>query len=274
MPCNKWLDLYEWLKKGAFMKTLSATLLRCLLLILNVEAVKGQGMNETQIIEGPEKQAALVELFTSESCSSCPPAERFLNRLKKKEGLWVEFVPLEFHVDYWNHLNWQDQYSQKEFTQRQQAYNQVIQRGVYTPQMILNGEDHRSWRRRGIEGLDHPKVGKLKASVNLKEGKGTIEFKAVKGVNQPKCFAALMKEGKSQKITSGENRGKIAQHEFVVHELSENKMIKEKGVYNCQLSFTKSRDGKSHAIAFWVINGQNLNVIQAAGAFLNKRSLQ
>ena len=72
--------------------------------------------------QSPERQVALVELYTSEGCSSCPPAESWLSGLKEKPGLWSEFVPVAFHVDYWNYLGWRDKWSSKEYSDRQRDY--------------------------------------------------------------------------------------------------------------------------------------------------------
>src|SRR5689334_11142529 len=66
-----------------------------------------------------ETQTPLLELFTSEGCSSCPPAEKWLTGLKPSSGLWKDFVPVAFHVDYWDYLGWRDPWSSKTFTDRQ-----------------------------------------------------------------------------------------------------------------------------------------------------------
>ena len=86
-----------------------------------------------------EKRPVVVELFTSQGCNSCPPAEAFLNKLAKRDNI----IALEFHVDYWDYIGWQDPFAHKDFTNRQRAYAGPLQmRYVYTPQMVLNGERH------------------------------------------------------------------------------------------------------------------------------------
>src|SRR5579862_6783150 len=72
--------------------------------------------------QSSERQVALVELYTSEGCSSCPPAEAWLSRLKDKPGLWSEFVPVAFHVEYWDALGWRDKWSSKDYSERQRDY--------------------------------------------------------------------------------------------------------------------------------------------------------
>src|SRR5437899_10682781 len=72
--------------------------------------------------QSSEKQTALLELFTSEGCSSCPPAEAWLSRLQDSTGLWRDVVPVAFHVDYWDYLGWRDRWAAKDFSERQRAY--------------------------------------------------------------------------------------------------------------------------------------------------------
>ena len=93
-----------------------------------------------------DKKVNLIELYTSESCSSCPPAEKWLGNLKSSDKLFKNFIPLEFHVAYWNYLHWKDPFSKEAFSRRQRDYNRVIKAGVYTPQVIINGVDFRGWR--------------------------------------------------------------------------------------------------------------------------------
>src|SRR4051812_11073686 len=78
----------------------------------------------------------VVELFTSQGCSSCPPADEYLGELTRRKDV----IPLAFHVDYWNYIGWVDPYATKEMTQRQKDYARALnQRYVYTPEMVVNG---------------------------------------------------------------------------------------------------------------------------------------
>ncbi len=99
--------------------------------------------------ESGETPAALVELFTSEGCSSCPPADAWVSTLKGNPGLWKRIVPVVFHVDYWNSLGWSDRFSSPENTARQRRYAAVWGTdSVYTPGMVLNGREWRNWFER------------------------------------------------------------------------------------------------------------------------------
>jgi hypothetical protein len=97
------------------------------------------------------KSPVVVELFTSQGCSSCPPAEAYLDDLTKRPDL----VTLEYHIDYWDYIGWKDPFSDREYTKRQQAYSESLGgRYVYTPQMVINGAAHEVGSKRGaVESL-------------------------------------------------------------------------------------------------------------------------
>src|SRR5271154_5943526 len=118
------------------------------------------------VFQSSERQTALVELYTSEGCSSCPPAESWLSSLKKESGLWSEFVPVAFHVEYWDYLGWRDKWSSKQFSNRQQNYAAVWgSDNIYTPEFVLNGEEWHNWfGLRGSPGLSSTKTGILTVS--------------------------------------------------------------------------------------------------------------
>jgi hypothetical protein len=93
-----------------------------------------------------ETQTSLIELFTSEGCSSCPPAEKWISNLKSNPDLWKKIVPVAFHVDYWDHLGWRDRFSKQEFTERQRRYAATWGGdSIYTPGYVLNGREWRGW---------------------------------------------------------------------------------------------------------------------------------
>src|SRR3954465_8863933 len=117
-----------------------------------------------RVFESGPQQVRVLELFTSEGCSSCPPAEAWLSKLKAEPGLWKEFVPLAFHVDYWDRLGWRDPFAAKEWTARQYQYsNGWKSESVYTPAFVLDG---REWSGRSIPAPSNDKPGVLKLSIS------------------------------------------------------------------------------------------------------------
>src|SRR5687767_13376254 len=86
-------------------------------------------------------QPVVVELFTSQGCSSCPPADALLRRIASDPDLRGRVIPLAFHVDYWNHLGWRDPFSQRAWSQRQGDYIRAMKlESAYTPQIVINGK--------------------------------------------------------------------------------------------------------------------------------------
>ena len=97
-------------------------------------------------IHSPEHTLALLELYTSEGCNSCPPADRWLSNLPQRGFQADQVVPLSFHVDYWDHLGWKDRFALPAFSERQRrvvAWN--AGRMIYTPQAVLHGKDYHLW---------------------------------------------------------------------------------------------------------------------------------
>ena len=115
------------------MKTLS---------VIALLTISANAQNQPLVFQSPATRTALLELFTSEGCSSCPPAETWLTSLKTSPGLWKEFVPVAFHVDYWDHLGWRDPWSSREFSDRQRAYAASwSNNSVYTPGFVLTARN-------------------------------------------------------------------------------------------------------------------------------------
>src|SRR2546430_7591383 len=115
-----------------------------------------------------ERTTALVELYTSEGCSSCPPADRWLSCLGKTHRPEV-VVPLALHVDYWDYIGWKDPYAKREFSQRQRRLSQLQRLAlVYTPQVLLEGMDFRSWGQ--------PEFDRELARINAQPARARLEL--------------------------------------------------------------------------------------------------
>src|SRR5205823_3564285 len=129
------------------------------------------------IFESGPQRVHLLELFTSEGCSSCPPAEAWFSKLKMEPRLWKDFVPLAFHVDYWDRLGWRDSFAAKEWTARQYQYAAGWKNdAVYTPGFALDGRESRG---RTIPSSSTDKPGALK--IRVANDKASAEFNPANG---------------------------------------------------------------------------------------------
>lgn len=186
--------------------------------------------NSSIAVEGNSENPVLLELFTSEGCSSCPPAERLVKQLSQEMGDGV--IILSEHVDYWNHLGWKDPFARKDFTKRQYHYAKHFgSSGVYTPQVVINGTTQAVGSNRGavVTAIQKGKKvakAKLTQSVTKKpqsrQVETAIQINKMKGVSfsEPvNVSAALVKKEASTMVKRGENFGRHLRHANVVLEL-------------------------------------------------------
>lgn len=169
----------------------------------------------------------LLELYTSEGCSSCPPADQWLSRVK---SAGISVVPLAFHVDYWNKLGWPDRFSSAEYTARQ---HEVSRRNalsfVYTPQLVLNGRDFReasgtemlSRRVTSINATPRATLRITQTASNADELKVdlTAALASANAPNDAQAFLAVVEDKLSSQVNAGENQGKRLNHDAVVRTL-------------------------------------------------------
>lgn len=162
----------------------------------------------------------VVELYTSEGCSSCPPADRWLSGFKAQVG---EVLPVieAFHVGYWDYIGWVDRFASPEFTTRQrQIASWNNQRSIYTPQAVINGQDWRDWNSAG----NKLPMGKELAtmSITLKQ-MGVDQFEALVSADAKapiswSAYWSVTENGHSSKVKAGENAGELLQHDYVVRQ--------------------------------------------------------
>ena len=227
-----------------------------------------QGVN-AQTFQSGEQQVQLIELYTSEGCSSCPPADRWLSSLADEKELWSAFVPMAFHVDYWDYIGWKDPYASKEYSQRQRRYAaEYRETTVYTPGMRKSGEEWRSWRFLGSpEDSDAETVGKIALTVS-EGGQFEAEFSASEqsDAKPSQLNVAILGVGLSNEVTRGENRGKTLEHDFVVLGISSFSSANA-GKWSGVIPSPKVKAEK-YAVAAWLTEGGSLTPVQATGGFL------
>ena len=173
---------------------------------------------------------ALVELYTSEGCDSCPPADRWLSSLASRGHGQDQVVPVALHVDYWDYIGWKDPYAKALFTARQRRLAQVMRaKIVYTPQVLLQGEDFRGWYSPAFdEAIARINARPARAWIELGLAKATtgatFQVQANAAVLEPsqRAHAALYLAAYENKLKSAvvadENRGKTLNHDFVALE--------------------------------------------------------
>jgi hypothetical protein len=177
----------------------------------------------------PAHTVALVELYTSEGCDSCPPADRWLSSLGESGLAPSRVVPVALHVDYWDYIGWKDPYAKKEFTLRQRLHASLKHaRLVYTPQVLLQGNDFRAWRGEGFrDALAKVNAQPARASLSLSvQPKGGTGLEVAVQVEVPRAgdragaalYLAALRSGLRSRVLAGENRGRILSHDYVAFE--------------------------------------------------------
>lgn len=214
-------------------------------------------------------RATLLELYTSEGCSSCPPADRWLSQLKQNPQLWKELFPIAFHVDYWNYLGWKDVFSDNRHSLRQQRYAALGHtHTVYTPGFFQNGREWRGWfQKQGLVLDKSPKVGTLSATID--QGEITATFKPTNELKVSHLNIAVLGFNKTTAIRAGENRGKKLQHDFVV--LSHRQYQSNNNTWRISDDSFASKIKTGNAILFWVAQNGDPTPIQTTGGWLGKQ---
>lgn len=224
-----------------------------------------------------QQTTTLLELYTSEGCSSCPPADSALSKIGKRVDLKGKVVPLSLHVDYWNYLGWKDPFSKTQFTKRQRSYAAIWRSGtIYTPQFILSGTNQRP----GLFGYNFS--GQIESRYKLKpDANITISLQSRPGnrwhlfvksrLNKAGNYAAkamyvaVYENGLQEQIVRGENRGRRLSHDHVVRTLYGPVWLNQQG----KVAFTKligipaGWNRRSLGVAAFVQDAKTGNVLQA-----------
>lgn len=159
----------------------------------------------------------VVELYTSEGCNSCPPADRWISSLKAEPGV----VALAFHVDYWDRLGWKDRFARPAFTQRQAQQQQSNgARFSYTPQVVLNGADRPQWHSQPAANAVRERAPAKVDIVLTRDGNQfQARVRALHGAPaRLAAYWAVSENGHSTAVNAGENQGETLKHDFVVRQ--------------------------------------------------------
>ena len=204
-----------------------------LLLVGSVHFIRAKTPLGPQAKDEGARRPVLVELFTSEGCSSCPPADALLERLDRSQSMsGAELIVLSEHVDYWNDIGWKDPYSSHEYSERQSAYAAQFGLGtVYTPQMVVDrhfevvGSDERRASQAIKEAAELPKAP-VHLSLGSSDNMATVvhveagPLPSATGSQSAGVFLAVADNSDQSQVSGGENAGRTLQHVAVLRKLT------------------------------------------------------
>ena len=222
---------------------------------------------QTLFFESGDHRTQLVELFTSQGCSSCPPAERWLNKFKHSDDLWRRVVPIAFHVDYWDRLGWPDPYASRDYSYRQRSYHHQGNVGsVYTPGFVVDGREWRGFF--GSKVLPDPQLGrfKLKAAVRGNQAALAYEWHGQE-IERPLEFnVAVLGVGIQTQVARGENARRTLKQDFVaLQHLQRHSQLKSE---TFSLGKYARPEVERYAVAAWVADPESGQVIQSVGGWI------
>ena len=220
---------------------------------------------QTFVHEGPPPQ--LVELYTSEGCSSCPPADRYMSTLINDPGLWTKIIPLAFHVDYWDYIGWKDRFALPTYKQRQYDYRKSGRlRSVYTPGWVVDGQEWRGF----FQGRSLPITTRQnghKLTVDLEERNVSVKLDSKEADVSLVAHVALIGFDQQSNVTAGENHGKTLSHQFVVLDKQ------QKTANGSQWTFVipDSEISNRQALAVWITPTNDMRILQATAGWIETK---
>jgi hypothetical protein len=232
----------------------------------------GLAQGQTCAARSGQERVPLLELYTSEGCDSCPPADRWLASTGAEAFRNGRAVPLALHVDYWDQLGWRDRFASAAFTTRQRdAAAQRRTPFVYTPQVLINGSDFRAWRdpsafQRALRAATVPAQAAL--GLNLERDPGgkrwLVKLEASTEVPDAHAYLALYESGLVTDVRAGENRGAQLRHDFVVRQWLGPMPLERLRTLQRSATFAVSDEGderRAGVVAF--LQAPDGNVLQA-----------
>ena len=213
---------------------------------------------------------AVIELFTSEGCSSCPPADALVARIQKEYAGRPVYL-LAYHVDYWNYLGWKDVFSAPPFSDRQKQYAAWLKaRSVYTPQVVVNGNkefvgtNEQALRNSMTTDLQKTPTGKLTIKIKSQEKAAVnVEYQAIGFAGSNYLLLAIVQKSASTQVKRGENSGKTLAHVQVVRSF-QTVALNNKSKGTVAVNLPEDLDQKDAEIIAIVQNNANGEIAAAA----------
>lgn len=241
--------------------------------IQNDPASKGPG----KILGATATVPILVELFTSEGCSDCPPADAFLQQLDRQPFPRAAIIVLSEHVDYWNHDGWKDPYSSSFFSERQRAYAQEFElsRGVYTPQMIVDGSSEFVGSNQALAGkafakaLTATKIDVRLTSTSIGPNdslRAHVETASLPKTQKADVYAAIALNRAESQVSAGENAGRKISHAAVVRSLTRIATLRQNQPFtqDIQLKLPPDTDPNNMRLVVFIQEPHHGKVLGAA----------
>ena len=211
---------------------------------------------ENIVVTSAETRTAVIELYTSEGCSSCPPADKWLGQLTRTQSSELDIIALAFHVDYWNYLGWKDRFSSSRYTSRQRLLGtNNRQSTIYTPEFFVDGMEARGAGKilHKIQQINEQKAPlKLELTVSRNDDMLLLDLISPADRNtigQVHHRYFVYENKLSTIVEAGENHGEVLKHEQVVRHMSQAFPLNPKNQYRIAID----RDWKSENIGIAVL---------------------
>jgi len=257
------------------------------LALISSLASRGPGLDphESSPVSTPMAQPVVLELFTSEGCSSCPPADALLKKLDDAGRLDdVEIIAIEEHVDYWNRQGWTDPFSSPDWTRRQERYSEAFRRdGIYTPQLVVNGRaelvgsSERQIRQKISEAAKLSAATVRISSINFTSNSAELMVASQRLAGESRSaelWVAVTERGLSSNVLRGENEGRTLVHAAVLRSLKRIRPASSdpSGGAEFRMTVALSQAWKRENLRFVVFlqEPKSLNILGAAAASMNQ----
>ncbi len=220
--------------------------------------------------ESKDHRVNIIELYTSQGCSSCPPADKWLSDLKEHPKVFKDFIPMAFHITYWDFIGWKDIFANKSHDNRQRYYSNKVwkKNSVYTPQFITNAKEYKKWfSNRNFPNFEKKYGGKLK--VNLDDNKLQISY-FNKDIKNQKIYLNIGILGFDYDIDikRGENKYKTLKHDFVIlNHIQKFAEIKNNKFDLNTILLDLKKDNKKKALVVW-LSKYDSDILQSTGGYI------
>lgn len=263
------LSLYTFL----WMNTVLKLMYKSLLLVISLFFYTGASLRAEVVIASPNTRVSLLELYTSEGCRSCPPADKWLSKLKSHSALWTSLVPVSFHVDYWNNNGWEDRFSSPAYSERHRRYAKSKNlRTVFTPEFLLNGQEWRSFFGfRKLATKTDKKVGTLSLKIN--DMYLEAMYTPYTNMTEKTLILNVVVLGFDIKthVKSGENRNKDFKNDFTVLGYKTLPLYKNQSSYKAMTDLPEIVETAPRiAVSAWINREYDMSPIQAVGGWLDE----